>query len=98
MLSQTRDGIRYGDGGQFTTLAEAFISQTHDRFGYGDGSQTAATFEASLSQTRDGFGDGDGSQTDATREFASRFVSAICKLNGRKVMMEILERMKKKKI
>lgn len=31
-------------------------------------------------------------------EFASRFVSAICKLNGRKVMMEILERMKKKTI
>ena len=28
--------------------------------------------------------------------FVYRFVSTICKLNGRKVMMEILERMKKK--
>ena len=56
-LSQTRDGVGNGDGGQTAATHEAVISQTRDGVGNGDGGQTAAILEATISQTRDGICD-----------------------------------------
>ena len=39
-------------------------------------------------------GEGDGGQATASRVFARYFISTICTLNGRKVAMWILGRMK----
>ena len=55
-MSQTRDGVRNGDGVQTAAILEAEISQARDGVGNGDGGQTAATTEAVISQTRDGVG------------------------------------------
>ena len=55
-ISQTRDGVGNGDGGQTAAIIEAPISQTRDGVGNGDGGQTAATSEAGSSQSRDGVG------------------------------------------
>ena len=57
VISQTRDGVGNGDGGQTAATTEAAISQTRDGVGNGDGGQTAASIEAVTSQTRDGIGD-----------------------------------------
>ena len=57
VISQTRDGVGNGDGGQTAAFIEAVISQTRDGVGNGDGGQTAATREAETSQTRDGICD-----------------------------------------
>ena len=67
-ISQTRDGVGNGDGGQTAATREATTSQTRDGVGNGDGGQTAATREAVISQTRDGVGNGDGGQTATTTE------------------------------
>ena len=56
VISQTRNGVGNGDGGQTAATIEAVISQTRDGVGNGDGGQTAATNEAVISQTRDGVG------------------------------------------
>ena len=48
-ISQTRDGVGNGDGGQFAAPKEASFSQTRDGVGKGDGGQTVATTEAPLS-------------------------------------------------
>ena len=56
VISQTRDGVGNGDGGQTAATREAPFSQTRDGVGNGDGGQTAATLEAPNSQTRDGVG------------------------------------------
>ena len=56
-ISQTRDGVGNGDGGQTAAIREALISQTRDGVGNGDGGQTAAIPEAAISQTRDGICD-----------------------------------------
>ena len=42
MISQTRDGVGNGDGGQTAATLEAVISQTRDGVANGDGGQTAA--------------------------------------------------------
>ena len=65
VISQTRDGVGNGDGGQTAAFIEAVISQTRDGVGNGDGGQTEAIPEAGSSQTRDGVGNGDGGQTAA---------------------------------
>ena len=67
-ISQTRDGVGKGDGGQTAATIEAVPSQTRDGVGNGDGGQTAATREAGIPQNRDGVGKGDGGQTAATIE------------------------------
>ena len=54
LISQTRDGIGNGDGGQTAATREAVSSQTRDGRGNGDGGQTCASLEATISQTRDG--------------------------------------------
>ena len=66
IVSQTRDGVGNGDGGQTAAFREATTSQTRDGVGNGDGGQTAATRETVNSQTRDGVGNGDGGQIEAT--------------------------------
>ena len=68
VISQTRNGVGNGDGGQTAATIEAFKSQTRDGVGNGDGGQTAAIIEAPSSQSRDGVGNGDGGQTAATIE------------------------------
>ena len=67
-ISQARDGVGNGDGGQTAATSETVFSQSLDGVGNGDGGQTAATIEAGLFQTRDGVGNGDGSQTAAILE------------------------------
>ena len=52
LISQTRDGIGNGDGGQTFAATEAPISQTRDGLRNSDGGQTFAVFEAIISQTR----------------------------------------------
>ena len=42
-ISQARDGVGNGDGGQTAAIPEAAISQTRDGAGKGDRDQTAAT-------------------------------------------------------
>ena len=56
-ITQTRDGVGNGDGGQTAAISEAVLSQTRDGVGNGDGGQTAAILEATISQTRDGICD-----------------------------------------
>ena len=56
-ISQTRDGVGNGDGGQTAATTEAVISQTRNGIANGDGGQTAATIEAPFSHTRDGICD-----------------------------------------
>ena len=41
-MSQTRDGVRNGDGVQTAAILEAEISQARDGVGNGDGGQTTA--------------------------------------------------------
>ena len=48
-MSQTRDGVGNGDGGQTAAMREAVISQSRDGVGNGDGGQTAAHFESIIS-------------------------------------------------
>ena len=55
-ISQTRDGVGNGDGGQTAATMKAFSSQTRDGVGNGDGGQTATLMEAVSAQTRDGIG------------------------------------------
>ena len=43
MISQIRDGVGNGDGGQTAATLKAETSQTRDGVGNGDGGQTAAT-------------------------------------------------------
>ena len=43
VISQSRDGVGNGDGGQTAAIIEAAIAQTRDGVGNGDGGQTAAT-------------------------------------------------------
>ena len=57
LISQTRDGVGNGDGGQTAATSEAVISQTRDGVGNGDGGQISAIIEAETSQTRDGICD-----------------------------------------
>ena len=42
-ISQARDGVGNGDGGQTAAIPEVAISQTRDGAGKGDRDQTAAT-------------------------------------------------------
>ena len=70
-ISQARDGIGNGDGGQTAAIIEAIISQPRDGIWNGDGGQTVAKCEAPISQARDGIWNGDGGQTAATREARS---------------------------
>ena len=42
LISQTRDGVANGDGGQAAAIREAAFSQTRDGVAKGDGGQTAA--------------------------------------------------------
>ena len=60
-----------------------------------DGCQAAATIESIIVDARHAVGDGDGCQAAAAIVFASRFISTICVLNGRKVMPRILKKPKK---
>ena len=57
LMSQARDGVGNGDGGQTAATIEAIVSQTRDGVGNGDGDQIAANIEAILSQSRDGIGE-----------------------------------------
>ena len=57
VISQTRDGVGNGDGGQTVAIREAAVSQTRDGVGNGDGGQTEAFIEAVTSQARDGICD-----------------------------------------
>ena len=56
-MSQARDGVGNGDGGQTTAIIEAKNSQARDGVGNGDGGQTTASPKALISQTRDGIGE-----------------------------------------
>ena len=56
LISQTRDGVGNGDGGQTAAFKEAVTSQARDGVGNFDGGQTAATRETIICQTCDGVG------------------------------------------
>ena len=85
-MSQTRDGVAKGDGGQTAAIREAAVSQSRDGVGNGDGGQTAAIPKAVIPQTRDGVGNGDESQIAAIIVFINRFISIAYTLNDRKVI------------
>ena len=78
------------DFGQARAFIEAPFSQTGDGVGNRDARQARATQEAISSQTGDGAGNRDARQARAVTEFASRFISTTCVLNGRKVSTWIL--------
>ena len=73
VISQTRDGVGNGDGGQTAAIPEAVNSQTRDGVGNGDGGQTAATIEAETSQTRDGICD-----AIIGHCFRNHYVAGVC--------------------
>ena len=72
--------------GQPTTPRESRIPDGSNRIGYGYGGQAGATCESIASDSCHGIGDGHRGQTAAIIEFANRFISTSCNLNGRKVM------------
>ena len=71
-------------------IAKARISTTVIRIGVRvkriDIFETCALIKHIASDAGDGIGDGDARQAAAVSVFANYFISAICKLNGRKVV------------
>ena len=54
------------------------------------GGQAAAILEGSVADAGHAVWDADGGQAAATFVFVNCFISTICVLNGRKVMMQVL--------
>ena len=87
-----------GDGLQGWATIKRTVANTGHRVGDGDGLQGVATIKRTVANAGYGVGDGDGLQGKAIIVFANYFISAIYKLNGRKVVTWILNRLKKMKI
>ena len=87
--------IFYGDGGQARAVLESIIPYTRHAAGDIDGGQARAATKSTIPYARHAFRDGDGGQAGAASVFANYFISVICKLNGRKVMLWILCGIKK---
>lgn len=97
-ITDGRHAVRDGDGGQFTTTIKRFFAYARNTVGDGDGSKSFATMECTIADVLHAVANGDGSKTATIIVFASCFISTICALNGRKVMIWILKKMKKEKI
>ena len=69
-----------------TTIERSLFNVRH-AIGDGDRGQACTTIKCIRPYVRHAIGDGDRGQACATIVFASRFVSVICRLKGRKVMM-----------
>ena len=60
--------------------------------------EAAATSESIISNTCHGIRNRDGGEAAARFVFANSFISTSCNLNGRKVIVQILQRLEKMQI
>ncbi len=90
-----RHAVGDGDGGKASAVRKNCIIYARHAVGDGDGLERRAAPESTSAYGRHAVGDGDGGKTGAAIVFASRFISTICVLNGRKVMPRILKKPKK---
>lgn len=67
------------------SISKSKISYMNDRVGDGDACQAGTAIECVAADCGNGVGDGDARQAGTARVFASRFVSVICMLKGRKM-------------
>ena len=98
MRAKTCNAATNGHRGQAAAIIESIVADGGNAVGDGHGDQAAATRESTVADRGDAVGDGHGGHAAATIEFTSLFVSMIYTLNGRKVTMQIMKRMKKMKI
>ena len=95
ITADVRHTVGDGDGCQAAAVPESTIADARHTVWDGDGGQAAAARESRIADSCQATGDGDGGQTTTAVVFASRFISTICVLNGRKVMPRILKKPKK---
>ena len=79
-------------------IAENIISNTCHRIRNRDGGETIARSESTISNTCHRIRNRDGGEAAASKVFANSFISTSCNLNGRKVIVQILQRLEKMQI
>ena len=90
MNANFRHTFRYDNACQAAAAPECITANARHIFRYSDTRQTAAFEECVIANGRYALWDSDARQASAAIEFASRFISTTCVLNGRKMSTWIL--------
>lgn len=89
-MVNTRQTVANRDGGKAQTTFESSLANTRQTVGEDDGGKTSTFRESTLIYACHAVAKSDGGKTRTICEFASRFISTTCVLNGRKMSTWIL--------